>query len=480
MEIAKRLYTRIAGWEHICLALIVVMTFALHLSIITRPAEPLFDEQHYIPDARVTIQQHDSNRTEHPPLSKLLIVSGIYIFGDNQWGWRLPSVIFGTLGVVFFYLMCRRFKMSLRAVNIATFLLATENLYFVHAGIAMLDIFAVSFMLMSFWLYARRDYGLAGIAVALATLCKFNGLFAAIPIILHWFIFRRDRQIEFVASWLLSGISFFYLYTAFESIIHLRLIDFVTAFKSLEFGLGQTASLTFETAKHVSMSRPWEWVFNLEIMPYNYGPHFIGLVSFSVWALTVPTLIYMIFKAYKKDEASLFGIAWFIGTYLVWIPMSLITNRVSFIFYYLPTVGVTCLGLGMGLDWLTGYWQGRKQFRAKPAPTPEVVMPSPALTAEQLAAQAPITPSPESGVELTSTSVDTETAAATMPPAESLKPTRRNIFTRMLAAMTVPKRRLGLRWAAFGFVILVLLVHVATFVIVAPPLNDWHIELWFT
>jgi len=49
----------------------------------------------------------------------------------------------------------------------------------------------------------------------------------------------------------------------------------------------------------------------------------------------------------------------------------------------------------------------------------------------------------------------------------------------MLAAMTTPKRRLGLRWAAIGFVILVLLVHVATFVIVAPPLNDWPIEYWF-
>ena len=475
----KRLITRISGWEHIWLVLIVVMTFALHLSIITRPNVPLFDEQHYIPDARAIIEQHDSNRTEHPPLSKLLIVSGIYVFGDNQWGWRLPSVIIGTLGVVFFYFMCRNFKMSLRASNIATFLLATENLYFVHSGIAMLDIFEVSFMLMSFWLYARRDYGFAGLAVALATLCKFNGLFAAIPIIIHWFIFRRDRQIEFVASWLLSGISFFYLYTAFESIIHLRWIDFVTAFKSLEFGLGQTASLTFESAKHVSMSRPWEWVFNLEIMPYNYGPHFIGLVSFSVWALTVPTLIYMIVKSFKKDEASLFGIAWFIGTYLVWIPMSLITNRVSFIFYYLPTVGVTCLGMGLGLDWLTRYWQGRKQFRTRPAPALDVVTPPPAMVSEQLAVQAPFTPSPESGADLISTSVETDTVTAAAPPVESLKLPRRNIFTRMLAVMTAPKRRLGLRWAAIGFVILVLLVHVATFVIVAPPLNDWPIEYWF-
>jgi len=73
--------------------------------------------------------------------------------------------------------------------------------------------------------------------------------------------------------------------------------------------------------------------------------------------------------------------------------MSLITNRVSFIFYYLPTVGVTCLGMGLGLDWLTGYWQGRKQFRNKPAPALDVVTPPPAMASEQLAVQAPLTPS---------------------------------------------------------------------------------------
>jgi dolichyl-phosphate-mannose-protein mannosyltransferase len=474
VEIAKRLFNKLYKWEHIGLILIIVVTFALHLVIIDRPALPLFDEHHYVTDARVIIQQHDSMRTEHPPLSKLLIVSGIYIFGDNQWGWRLPSVIIGTLGVVFFYLMCRRFKLSLRAANIATFLLATENLYFIHSSIAMLDIFAVSFMLMAFWLYARRDYGFAGIAIALATLCKFNGLFAVIPIILHWLIFRRDKQVNFVASLLLSGISFFFLYTALESVIHLRWIDFVTAFKSLEYGLSQTASLTFITATHPSMSRPWEWVFNLEIMPYYNGPHYEGLISFSIWALIIPTLIYTAVKALRKDEAGLFSVAWFIGTYLIWIPMSLITNRVSFIFYYLPTVGTTCLGLGMGLDRLINYWQGRKQFRVKASMMPEGVTSIPDVVAGPAPAPTPTVFYSESSMA----PAESAAIAVAVPRVRRLQPVW-NFIDRFLAAMQAPKRRIGLRWAAFGFVVLVILVQVATFVIVTPSLNNWPIENWF-
>ena len=35
-------------------------------------------------------------------------------------------------------------------------------------------------------------------------------------------------------------------------------------------------------------------------------------------------------------DAGLFGFAWFFGTYLLWIPLSIATNRVSFPFYFPP------------------------------------------------------------------------------------------------------------------------------------------------
>jgi dolichyl-phosphate-mannose-protein mannosyltransferase len=445
VEVAKRLFKRLWKWEYAWLSLIVIGSLILHFIVISRPAEPLFDEQHYIPDARTIIEYHGTNRTEHPPLGKLLIVSGIEVFGDNPWGWRISSVAFGTLGIIFFYLMCRSFKLPRRAASIGAALLATENLYFVHAGIAMLDIFTVSFMLLAFWLYARRSYPLSGVAVALAALTKFNGVFAIIAIIIHWFFCRRDRKVEFLSSLMLAALSFMLFLVAFDFVIYRHLVDFIGL---LKHGLEQTGSLTFISAKHVSMSRPWEWVFNLEIMPYWYGPHYIGLVSFSVWALTMPALLYMAFRIFKKDTAGLFGVAWYLATWAVWIPLDLVTNRISFIFYFLPTVPAVCLGIAMGFEYLITFWQKPRRRKARqpalPAPVAELPAPPPAL-GEPLA-------SPVSPAEV----------LATPPPEKAHRWWRKG----------------KLQWAALVFMTVFFLVHAATFVIVAPPLNNWHIENW--
>jgi predicted membrane-bound dolichyl-phosphate-mannose-protein mannosyltransferase len=459
VELAKRLTIRFWKWEYFWLSLIVVATVALHFMVITRPAEPLFDEQHYIPDARNIITEHNTARTEHPPLGKLAIVSGILIFGDNPWGWRLPSVAFGTAGIIFFYLTCRNLKMSRRASTLGTFIVASENLYFVHSGIAMLDIFMVSMMLLAFWLYARRSYPAAGVAVALAALAKFNGVFAILAIIIHWLFGRRDKPVQFVASLVLSGLAFALLYAAMDAAIYLKLVDFVTGFRN---ALSSTESLTFITAKHVSMSRPWEWVFNLEIMPYWYGTHYIGLVSFPVWALVVPTVIYTAFRSIKKDTAALFSIASFIAVYIVWIPLDIITNRITFIFYFLPAVPGVCLGLGIGMDYLINFWQ-----TPRPPRQPRVKAASQALP--------PAAGSPAEGLPPLTTPAALALPPAAPPPLELAAPAP------ALGPTPAPKRRrkTKLQWAAISFVALFFAVQIATFVIVAPPLNTWHIENWF-
>ena len=459
MEVAKRLLSKYWKWEYFWLSLIVVGTLILHFLIIARPAEPLFDEAHYIPDARNIITQHNTARGEHPQLGKLAIVSGILTLGDNPWGWRMPAVVFGTAGIIFFYLTCRNLKLSRQASSLATFILGSENLYFIHAGVAMLDIFMVSMMLLAFWMYARRSYPAAGVAVALAALAKFNGVFAIFAIIIHWLVGRRDKPVHFLASLVLAGLSFALLYAAFDFAIYLRLVDFVTGFRN---ALGSTASLTFITAKHVSESRPWEWVFNLEIMPYWYGPHYIALVSFPVWALIMPTIIYSIFRAIKKDTAALFVIAWFIGVYVIWIPLDIVTDRISFIFYFLPTVPGICLGLGMGMEYLINFWRTPRPPRASAAP--ESTQPLASAVPEAMppfsTPAAPALPAPPAPVLIGLTPpVEPTPAAATPVPAR--------------------RRRTKLQWAAISFVALFFLLQIATFVIVAPPLNNWHIENWF-
>lgn len=356
MEIRKKIY-RLIRWEYFWLCLIVIVTVILHISTITEPAELILDEQHYIPDARSIIQNHETLRPEHPPLSKLLIASSILIFGDNPIGWRAFSVLFGTLNIVLFYLVCRKLHMSRRAANIAVFLLGFENLSFIQASVAMLDVFCLTFMLASFWLYLRKNYSLSAIAIALSALAKLTGALGAGAIGLHWLIMNRKALLErnwrlladFIASMLLAPFTFLVFMPVLD---YLATHEFTNPVYRVKEMMSLMATLTFATTKHDSLSRPWEWLISPKAMPYWYAPSYMGGISYTVWALIIPAVIYMGYRLWKGNSAATFGVLWFIFTYVVWIPASIITDRVSFVFYFYPTIGAVCIGLGLAFSQL--------------------------------------------------------------------------------------------------------------------------------
>jgi predicted membrane-bound dolichyl-phosphate-mannose-protein mannosyltransferase len=245
---------------------------------------------------------------------------------------------------------------------LATFLLATEDLTFVQSSVAMLDVFSVTFVILSFWLYLKRYYPFAALAVALAALAKLTGVLALPVIVLHWLIIRRDQPVHFIASMLLMPLSFLMVMPALDFIALRKLLDPVAQLKMM---ISQSATLKFSNVTHPSLSRPWEWVLLPKIMPYWYQPHYIALVSFTIWALIIPTVGYMTFKTVKRDSAGAFGLSWFAGTYLPWIPLNLITDRVTFLFYFYPVIGSFCIGLGMGIYQLLGFARARQKGKLK-------------------------------------------------------------------------------------------------------------------
>ena len=72
---------------------------ALGLVRLAIPTTPFFDEVHYLPAARAVLELNLATNVEHPPLAKQIMALGIALFGDNPWGWRLPSLLFGTLAL---------------------------------------------------------------------------------------------------------------------------------------------------------------------------------------------------------------------------------------------------------------------------------------------------------------------------------------------------------------------------------------------
>jgi dolichyl-phosphate-mannose--protein O-mannosyl transferase len=82
---------------------------------------------------------------------------------------------------------------------------------------------------------------------------------------------------------------------------------------------------------------------------YSYDPQYISFISSTIQLLIVPAMGYMVYKAVKGSQAATLLLLWFAFVYVIWIPLDIVTDRVTFVFYFLPVTPAVCLALGMGL-----------------------------------------------------------------------------------------------------------------------------------
>ncbi|HTY82212.1 MAG TPA: phospholipid carrier-dependent glycosyltransferase, partial [Dehalococcoidales bacterium] len=357
----KRFLVKAYRWEYFFLVLIVVVSLALHFGIISQVKDLILDEQHYVKDARVIISEHQTDRPEHPPLGKLMIVAGMEIFGDNPWGWRFFPIMFGTVTVVLFYFLCRRLDLSRETASIATFLLAFENLTFLQGSVAMLDVFFLTFMMAAFLLYMSRQYIASGFGIGLSALAKLDGALAAPIIFIHWLFSRQRRNWWFFLAAFFAVFAFVELMIPLDYIITRTFHNLADPLHRIQTMLQLTSSLTFANVTHPNLERPWAWLITYNPMAYWIMPHYTAAISFSIWGLAFPSVGYMVYKAIKRSEAALFGLSWFFGTWGVMSILSVLTNRASYPYYFYCTVGSICIGVAIFIGDLLSYFR-RKQY----------------------------------------------------------------------------------------------------------------------
>ena len=87
------LRTWLRNRENRIACLLFLLLLILHLAAINIPGEVIFDEGHYIPEARSILEGGGTLHSEHPPLGKLLNAAGILLLGDRPLGWRIFPVL---------------------------------------------------------------------------------------------------------------------------------------------------------------------------------------------------------------------------------------------------------------------------------------------------------------------------------------------------------------------------------------------------
>jgi hypothetical protein len=154
---------------------IFLIVLALHLFIMSTPSDGfIFDEAHYVPASRDTINMIAAN-AEHTPLSKMFIGWSIQAFGDWWFAWRLPSVVFSSLSVVFVYLIASHFMQKKYALFAGAFM-SLDVLFFINGSIAILDPPAIFFALVGTYYILKDKYVWSSIAFGIAVLSKETSL----------------------------------------------------------------------------------------------------------------------------------------------------------------------------------------------------------------------------------------------------------------------------------------------------------------
>jgi dolichyl-phosphate-mannose-protein mannosyltransferase len=156
------------------------------------PHAVVFDETYYVPDA-YSILRHgvEYNHVKHvnplllrgdphiftgpgeyvahPPLGKVMIAAGEWLFGLTPFGWRFAVAVVGTLSILTLARITRRMTRSTMLGCVAGLLLALDGLELVLSRTAILDIFVMFWVLAAFGLLViDRDRTRARLAAAAA------------------------------------------------------------------------------------------------------------------------------------------------------------------------------------------------------------------------------------------------------------------------------------------------------------------------
>jgi predicted membrane-bound dolichyl-phosphate-mannose-protein mannosyltransferase len=358
-------------------SIIISISLFLRLLWLDKPEGSLiFDEAYYVNAARLIAGIEPSKESiyygselykdpnlEHPLLAKLIIASSIRLFGDNAFGWRIPSVIFGTLAIPLVYLIVIQLSNNRKLALLSSFIFSFDNLVFVHSRIATLDIFMLTFMLLGIYLYFAKKSLLTGVAMGLAILCKLPAIFGVAIIIFYelaMFFLERNTSgfnrlkklvIAAIATVLIVAYPITPIFTRFQNPVE----HFIHMYNHASALVRAGGPIGIE-------SYPWQWLANQVEIPYlkvdgkvmadgkEIGTvslvHFSGSMNPAVIFFALIGIGYCIHLYIKnKDKLSLLAVSWFLVTYIPYFPGSILGNRIMYIFYFLNTIPAVAIAI---------------------------------------------------------------------------------------------------------------------------------------
>lgn len=375
---------RPSAWDlalrrHVVLTLLVVVVAAAaaRLPGLAYPEEEYFDEVYHAKTAQEYLRGENPTEWVHPPTAKLLISVGVWAFGYEPWAWRLAPALAGTLLAPVFLLLAWRVTSTERAALLATALLLLDGVFLVQSRVAMTNVFAVLFQLLSAFLVLRAAtpetlrvgrMAAAGLALGLALSTRWTSLWAWGFLGLVFVALRARRLLEKGDlprwAWLkeaaLLGFTFFVLPAGVYLVSYVPWMmqghsvwDTVT----LQRDIWNYHSQLDATHNYFSPWWTWPWVYRPTWYFWWSNEQWIrGIVALgnpAIWWASVPAVLWALVSGIRAaDPRRVFVAA---GFCLLYLPWALSPRTLNFGHYLFEALPYACLALGMALDRL---WDG--------------------------------------------------------------------------------------------------------------------------
>jgi dolichyl-phosphate-mannose--protein O-mannosyl transferase/Gpi18-like mannosyltransferase len=373
--------------DTVVLILVLAAAAALRFWNLGHPHELVFDEVHFVGQARHYLHG-ETFLDPHPPLAKLMIALGIKLFGDVSWAWRLGVATTGTVLAGVTYLLGRRMFRSRVAGALAASFIVTDGLFLVDSRVAVIDIVYLTFAAISYlfmfrfiqspdWRDRRRTLVWLGIALGLCLGSKLYVPACTFLLVAGFVVFTlarpdppsarqlsptmRDRRLA-GAVLLMGGIATIFYLVCFLPHYYLGWwggIEDLFHYYSRVIWYEKSVS----TATHPYAS-PW-WSWPLMLRPVAYWQNFPdkGDVA-SIWGAGNPILWWGVIPAMtitavraieRPDLTRAFLVIGYLANFVIWIPI----GRILFLYHYMPSVYIGYLALGVVLS---DFWKGECEF----------------------------------------------------------------------------------------------------------------------
>lgn len=383
------------------LSLLLIFSFFIRIWRVQIPSTYYFDEVYHALTAKL-IARNDVRAYEwwnpavepdtaiewtHPPLAKLFQATGIVIFGENSFGWRISSVLFGVMTIFMVATVAHTLFKSKSIAFLSAFLFALDGLVLTQSRLAMNDIHLLFFLLLTVQMYLlfktskpwsknwKKYLLFTGISIGLTVASKWSGILIIGIILIDQIItFFRERHISakifasYIFAWLLLPIA---VYTLTYSQMFLQGKGYAH-FKELTQQMYWYHSGLVAT--HPYQSTPLQWVLNLRpvwlYVDYSKSNEIANMYAQGntalYWAGLASVLFFLLRSVAHRKSITLSEqqskqvfkvelqhfpkeLLFLIPSYLIlWVPY-LLSPRIMFFYHYLLAVPFLCMILGYGL-----------------------------------------------------------------------------------------------------------------------------------